>query len=723
MSICNEIVVNVGNINEAYMDNVDTATPEPSTSGDSTTSSDSQSDEDIDDTDNPTSAATASDSIDDSTDAATASDLAEDTADMYSVSLAPWSYEDARISSKSESESDEAFDGVHNTNYIDDVDDIVSVATAPDAVENIDDIDIAALAPYAPETSNIYSESVGEILTQESWRKVLANVPRDKALQTKRFSRRIERRSHAPEVMFEDALGSEDDNTAISGQVRVEADDIYGGTPRPVAEDDNSSSSDTPPVVTVEDPDDSDYFYGRVEEESEDDPFLEDPKQDAHDDEDPFADIPLPKDDSEDEDYVFPSNKRTPRRKANDTLTDNARKQDQTYRSRAQGHSYSAQLHAPPPAMIPKLDGPHPTFHGGEGAPEEPRVAAAIAAPNAPPGLLDSSDEKPQGPGNSRRRQRLHPRQVKAASQTPDPAGPSTAPINTAPLPRASTTQDIHPQDRLERALRLQKTVTSLREETRSAEVKYEEAANNPRVMRDPRTRKRRLAKLEEMREKLRQAVEEQAQFQQRYGTGLSVGIQSHEDQGTTKLMTASTASTALALSSTAPLSLHAPSQLQRLEEEVNKLQRYIHGLRRKVAHCQAQLDDVEANPEKFEDKRAGFKAGRATRLQNAQYNLSYNIEKLEGQERLYAEEYERVHGVDPAQDQDGQAGWHQKSGKEAESAAGGHAVAAQTSSRKRKASDLEGAAEEEVKKEEGEEEEEEERQSSLLRLLTPGLH
>lgn len=167
-----------------------------------------------------------------------------------------------------------------------DTSDLKVVTSIESVLEDVENIDIAALAPYAPKDLGTFTESVGEILTQESWRKVFAGIPPHQAL-----------RNPTPEPMFEKASRSENAKVANPSQAQSEVeDDIYGATP--------------PPRAAMEDLNDPDYGGDRAQMDLDGESSLDD------DEDDPFADITPPREDPDDEDFVPHAIKRAPRRKA-----------------------------------------------------------------------------------------------------------------------------------------------------------------------------------------------------------------------------------------------------------------------------------------------------------------------------------------------------------------------------------------------------------------------
>lgn len=531
--------------------------------------------------------------------------------------------------------------------------------SSPSDAESIDDINVATMAPYAPRDLRTYNESVGEILTHDSWRRIIAGIPPGIPLpgeeQRDRYADRavyfegnnIERPGQAqPETDY--------DSTEASSQAESEAEeDIYGAPPPPAA---------------LEDPNDSDFDYHRAEAENDGYRSLED-ADDVDEDDDPLAGIPLPREDSDDDDFR-PRDKRAPRRKALSMSSTFARKQAKKALELARIGAGNTCAPSGQSAQLPRPKASVASAHGG--------AASHVAI----------------------------------ASQTPGPTAQRIAPANPVPSHEASDEEDVPPESVEDRAKLLQNAVTELHGEVTLAEARYEEAANNPRALTDPRTKKRRMAKLMEFREQLRKAREKQKRFQERYGLAQS------QHEGGMEAMASAGAATIASSSSTASASI-IPSRIKVLKQEVHMWQGTIQDLRRKVAHCQAQVADVEAHPEKFLTKRAGFKQGRLTRLGNAEHNLSHNLRMLEDKRRLLDEERRRVRGVDTSEGQAEQHEEQQELDQEAKVPAvkGLQSPALQSSTlKKRKTSDM--------NNDEMEEEEEEEtihvRSKPRLMLGTP---
>ncbi|KAJ4385675.1 hypothetical protein N0V93_010104 [Gnomoniopsis smithogilvyi] len=448
--------------------------------------------------------------------------------------------------------------------------------SAPGNAWGINDMDLAFLAPYAPRDLGTYNGNVGEILTHESWWRIMAGVAPGTPLPGE------VRRGHYAEPIFQPAVSFEADSIAAASQGESEAeDDIYGAPP--------------PRPAALDRPDDSDFDYGRAEVEDGGYRSLEDSDADDEDD-DALAGIPPPKEDSEDDDFI-PGKKGAPRRKVHGTYSAGARKQARKSRGRA-------------------------------------RDCAGTALASSRQGVQSTG---PKAPVASPHREL--PSQVTVGPKTSDPVNPSAAHVSTGSSPEESDEEDISPESVEDRAQLLQNVVTELRGDVKKAEARYEEAANNPRVLTDPRTKKRRKIKLEEMQKNLRQALEKQLRFERRYGLVRST-------RGVSVKGTGSKGFPTVASSSTTPSGSSMQNSLQTLQKEVNMWHDTIQGLRRKVAHCQRQVQDVEAHPENFTNRRAGFKQGRITRLENAQHNLSHNLRMLDEERKLLVEERKRVQEV-----------------------------------------------------------------------------
>ncbi|KAJ4417998.1 hypothetical protein N0V82_005850 [Gnomoniopsis sp. IMI 355080] len=509
-----------------------------------------------------------------------------------------------------------------------------------DASSSDAEMDIATLAPYAPRDAGTYSESVGEILTHESWQRVLAGIPPGMPLPHERqqggyhanptgqqggyhadplqhqqgyhanpmehqggyhanpmqhqqgyYANPMEQGGFYADPVLGPALSFEDDN--IGGPNQAQLDDeseSVAVSDQAQTEAENDIFGGTPPPVIQDDAYDADFVYGQAEAEDGGYPYENSDADAEGEDDDMLADIPPHKDDSEDDDFL-PGNKRAPRRKAHGTASASARKQGRKPRGRAQGR-----VRPTPNASHSSVQMPGPDVPVANHAATASQAASANAGTSK-----EASDE--------------------------------------APLPGESVEQC---------AQRLQGDITELRGEITAAEARYEEAANNPRALTDPRTKKRRMAKLEEIRKKLTKAVEKQAQFEERCGLPRT-------QHGGNVVSMASTGSATVASSSTTPSAPTMQNRLQVLQQEVNKWQSTIQDLQRKVTHCQAQVNDVDANPHKFVNKRAGFKQGRITRLENAQHNLAHNLQMLADKQRLLQEEQQRGQEVASSSGQAGQ--------------------------------------------------------------------
>lgn len=536
-----------------------------------------------------------------------------------------------------------------------------SIYGVPPALADYSDpefMHIAAMAPNAVRDGVSYSGNVGEILTHKSWRRIIAGIPPGEPLPSE------EQLNPAPEKMLAPAVDSEVDTEPSSPAQSEDEDDIYGATPPPVA---------------IDDPNDSDFDLDQAEAETARDRALDNFDSDDNAD-----------DEDDDDDFVSrgrkrgPYRKRGPHCKAPGTARTGARKQGKKFQGRALEGSGTTLTSFRPGLFGFQNFGPRKGVADKRGL---PNVQATREVHQGHP--VDSSD-KPQSSLNSRREGEQHDDDVTATSDKEDPASQSARIARIGEFIVDSPNYQASPECNEAKSQRLQRRVTDLRSALRSAEAGYEEAANNPHVKIDPRTKKRRQAKLEKIQAQLCEAEREQKLFDFRRGLDNE---------------TATTGSDTAASSPDVASAAAQPPLLQVLNEEVGELNDTIQRLHDRITHCEARVRAVEADPDKFANKRAGFKKGRITRLENARHSLSHHVQLLAHKQTLYDEEYKKVHGNDSMEGLNGEQMEQHKPGDNTQTTAADQlepSLSQTSSSHKRKASEMV----------EGEEEQEEEEKS-----------
>lgn len=517
---------------------------------------------------------------------------------------------------------------------------------------------IAAMAPNAIRDGASYSVNVGEILTHYSWRRILADIPPGEPLPGE------EQLDPAAEQMLASAADSEDNTEASDRTQSEDEDDIYGGTPPPVA---------------IDDPNDSDFDLDQVEAETARDRALDTFDSDDNAD-----------DEDDDEEFISKGRKRGPHRKrgpnckASGTDRTGARKQGKKSQGRALEGSGTTLTSFRPGLFGFKNFGPR------KGVAAKPVPPAVQATSEVHQGLQVDSSDKPQSLLNSRRKREQDDDNVTAASEKDDPASKTTRIARIGAFIVDGPEYQDSPKYKEAESQRLQRRVTDLRGALKLAEAGYEEAANNPHVKVDPRTKKRRQAKLEKIQAQLCKAESEQEQFD--FFRGL--------DNETT-----TTGSDTAALSSNVPSAACIPPLLQVLHEEVGELNDTIQKLHKRITHCEEQVRAVEADPDKFANKRAGFEKGRITRLENARHSLSHHLQLLAHKQTLYDEEYKKVHGNDSMEGLKGEQMEQEKPGDKPETMVVDQlqpSLSQTSNSHKRKASEMiDGEKEEEEEEEE----------------------
>lgn len=542
----------------------------------------------------------------------------------------------------------------------------------PAALADYDDpefLHIAAMAPNAIRDGVSYSGNVGEILTHGSWRRIIADIPPGQPLPGE------EQLNPAPDKKPASAVDSEVNTEASSRAQSEDEDDIYGATPPPVA---------------IDDPNDSDFDVDQAEAETAYDRLLDTFDSDNNAD----------NEDEDDEDFVQsgrkrgPNRKRGPHCKAPGTARPGARKQGKKFQGRAlEGSGTSLTSVRPGRFGFKNVE----SQKGAANKPGLPAVQATSEVPQGPP--VDSSN-KPQSLLNSGRKHEQHDDDVTATSDKDGSASQFTRIARTGTSKSDSPRSKASPENEEAKAQRLKRRVTDLRSALKAAEAGYEEAANNPHVKVDPRTKKRRRAKVEKIQAQLCEAEREQKRFD---------FFRALDNETTT------TESDTAASSSSASSAAVKPTQLQALHEEVDELKDTIQKLRDRLTHCEEQVRIVEDEPHKFANKRAGFKKGRVTRLENARYSLSHHLELLAHKRTLYDEEYKKVHGTDSMEGMNGEPKAQHKPEDKPETTAVDQlqpSLSQTSNSHKRKASEMSN----------GEEEEEEEQEESFPARSKPRL-